>query len=412
MHIYTNGKNAKRNTMNFFYMGSCGVKSAQLACPFFTSTLPIETLRSNGSRDIKLLIRLCEATNPNALYKVRAMSGVDIRYFTSRTFHAKFYILGDRALVGSANLTDAGLNVNRELSLSIDSANEIFAELPAYFDELWSSAAVLTDDALEKFQIWHKHLPKGRDPEFDGVSPSTPETINVDTWNQSKERTYLESFRQFFVERLLPPYRELESIYIQSGDRHQLFRDLSRAYEIDRFLYWVKSKTTDEELSFLPILQGSALQQNILTHISEWKSLQTVPTDADRQKRILRLQKIARSQEALKTSSIDEITDALCGCAAFMENLRFTSGGLEPHLNAFKSENSIENIRDTITHLAFGDGDYVQRIYDCLYGKFKLARFGQNSVLELFGWINSEGIPPFNGRTKKALRYLGFNTPY
>jgi hypothetical protein len=90
--------------------------------------------------------------------------------------------------------------------------------------------------------------------------------------------------------------------------------------------------------------------------------------------------------------------------------LRFTKGGLDNHLAAFKRDNTIEAILMTFRYLAFGSGDFVQRIYDSIYmSKYKLAHWGRNCTLELFGWINHQDAPPFNGRTIKALRYLGFD---
>jgi hypothetical protein len=52
----------------------------------------------------------------------------------------------------------------------------------------------------------------------------------------------------------------------------------------------------------------------------------------------------------------------------------------------------------------------VRRIYDCIFtSEFKLAHFGRTSIFELYGWVNADGVPPINGRTIKALRYLGFD---
>lgn len=47
---------------------------------------------------------------------------------------------------------------------------------------------------------------------------------------------------------------------------------------------------------------------------------------------------------------------------------------------------------------------------NCIFNpEYKLNEFGRSAVQELLGWVNKEGIPICNGRTVKALRYLGFN---
>jgi hypothetical protein len=54
----------------------------------------------------------------------------------------------------------------------------------------------------------------------------------------------------------------------------------------------------------------------------------------------------------------------------------------------------------------------VQRLYDCIYmSRYKLQHWGRNCTWELFGWINRDDAPPFNGRIIKGLRHLGFDVP-
>ena len=129
---------------------------------FSQTPSPFRFLREAGCSKIQLLVRLCKSTSPDALTVARSLSGVDIRYYTSRAFHAKFYILGERTLVGSANLTSSGMTSNRELSIVLEASDPRFDELVGYFDELWSAppAAVLTPDALNTFRSWYKEAVK------------------------------------------------------------------------------------------------------------------------------------------------------------------------------------------------------------------------------------------------------------
>ena len=43
--------------------------------------------------------------------------------------------------------------------------------------------------------------------------------------------------------------------------------------QIDRFLYWVRSFTTDNDLSQHPIRLGDDLRSNIRLHVSKWFEL-------------------------------------------------------------------------------------------------------------------------------------------
>ena len=413
--IYTNRPKGRDFTVNFFRSCNTGIKSVQLACPFFTDSTPIEILRDKGSDRISLLVRLCEATSPYALAKAKACEGVEIRFFTSSAFHAKFYILDHTALVGSANLTDAGLRSNRELSLTIPAENEQFDDIVMLFDELWSAASVLTDESLERFRIWRLQNKPQSLPDIDGIDPCGPITIDVNTQRENRTRTYLENFRSLYVETLIPAHKTIQKIYKETGVRHRLFEDVSSPFdfEIDRFLFWAKSNTTDEKLHEHPIRNDNDRHENIRQHISEWLKLDEISliVDRDRIHKIIKLRQLFGNEKELQSVELETILELLQGgCAAFSESLYFVPGGLEYGISAFKQHNSIDKIRTTFHHLVFGDGDYAQRVYDCIYhSEYKLHRWGKNCTLELFGWVNNNNVPPFNFRTQKALRYLGFD---
>lgn len=410
--LFTNRPRTNDITLNFFYWHSNGVKAAQLACPFFTNSQPLKILKDAGCANIQLLVRLCEATSPEALAESKAFGGVDIRFFTSDSFHAKFYILGHRALVGSANLTGGGLVANRELSIVIEADDELFDEIPALFDELWNAASVLTTDVFERFKVWRHANARAMLPPIDGIESASPPTVNVGTQGVSRARTYLEAFRSFYVETLIPAHRLVEQVYAERGERHSNFINLSPGYELDRFLHWARSFTTDKDLDKHPFRSGDDLRANIRLHVDRWFDTPDADLRVDpaRLSRIAQLQALFADRDLLESVDMDQLADMLQGCAAFVEMLRFTKGGLENHIRAFKADNPIKNARNSFGHLVFGSGDYVQRIYDCIYSpEFKLAHWGRNCTLELFGWINRDRVPPFNGRTMKALRYLGFN---
>lgn len=410
--LFSNRPAGKDFSINFFHWNARGVKSAQLACPFFTNTEPLKILRDAGCSKIQLLVRLCEVTNPDALAEVQSLEGVNVRFFTAPSFHAKFYILGNVALVGSANLTGGGMMSNRELSVTVSSGEEAFDYIPMQFDELWNSASVFTVDALKKFRAWRENHNPQHSPPIDGIEPSKPANINVSTQKPDKTRSYLESFRALYVENLIPAYNLVKRIYDEAGQRHPVFEGYSQSYEYDRFLFWVRGFTTDEQLGQQPIREGAELQNFIRARVSDWLALdeEEMYIDLERIERIDKLQFTFADKTRLQKIEMDEIADLLQASAAFVEMLRFTKGGLPKHIEAFKKGNSINMIRSSLYHLAYGQGDYVQRVYDCIYSpEFKLSHWGRNCTLELFGWINQDGAPPFNGRIMKALRYLGFD---
>src|SRR5262249_41782140 len=116
--LYTNADQT-RSALAFFTANAHRCTSARLACPFFTTIEPLTILQAAGVANIQLMVRLCYATMPGPLSAAGAIPGVTIRYYASDVFHAKFYILGDIALLGSANLTKTGLQINHELAVTL-----------------------------------------------------------------------------------------------------------------------------------------------------------------------------------------------------------------------------------------------------------------------------------------------------
>ena len=231
-----------------------------MACPFFTDTKPIEILLDAKVAKVQLLIRLCEATSARAVREVRKMEHVDVRYFTVPFFHAKFYIIGNLAMVGSANLTGAGMMKNRELSLIIDSDDPRFEELPGIFDELWAAASPLTDESVENFEKWQKSNPAFEAEPISGIEEVGPQTINIASQIISK--------RGVLICRLFEPITKKASFRRIKGLKTSITRllkdirfskSITKVYELDRFLYWAAGavRTQDLEEGFISIRCGA-----------------------------------------------------------------------------------------------------------------------------------------------------------
>ena len=158
-----------------------GVSSVRLASPFFSYSEAIVGLARKAS--VYLVVRLGPATSPRELRKVLEIPNAQVRYFTSSLFHTKLYLIGTRvALVGSANLTDAGMQSNREATITVGGSTSDFEELSALYEHYWDEAHVLDADRLDRFgAICREHPRVGRDDEltkalvgeFGLVQPST-----------------------------------------------------------------------------------------------------------------------------------------------------------------------------------------------------------------------------------------------
>lgn len=407
--------------IDFFYQVAGKSSEAFLACPFFSYFDPIQLLTSRGCR-VSLLVRLCSITHPDALRKAIADPLVTVRYYTAQSFHAKFYIVGNQALVGSANLTSSGLQSNREVSVVLDKERDPgFSELPPIFDQLWDYADVLNESIFEQYEkaFFTKGRPSGEDP-FDAylksfIAACAPPNAVVGSERVTRQRSFLQSFRRKYDEVLVPAYRVLESAYNANGRRRPEFLNGDLDIEINRFLGWLRVvHAQGETWHEAPLRNGADLESNIRHYIELWLATSNVGQGDVYQpdlevENITQLRRDFGSSANIDALNYDELFDALLKCHAFLEQLRFTKGGIPGLKVDFQKRNKLDAIKHTIKFLLHGKGDSIQRAYDCLHDEeYKLERFAEACVMELLGWVDT-ARPPFNGRTIKGLRFLGFN---
>jgi hypothetical protein len=407
--------------LDFFHQVAGTSREDFLASPFYSTYEPIQLLTSHDCR-VSLLIRLCDITHPHALRKALDDPNVTVRYYTAQSFHAKFYIVGDKALVGSANLTSAGLMTNREVSVVLDRERDAgFAELPPIFDQLWDFADVLNGAILQQFEkaYFAKGRPSGEDP-FDSflknyVTACAPPTAVVGSDRVTRQRSFLQGFRRKYDEVLIPVYRILEGIYTATGIRRPEFVDGDLDIEINRLLGWLRVvPASGEGWREAPLRTGRDLETNIRHYIDLWFATDNVGRGDVYQpdlevENIALLRRNFDSDASIEALDYDDLFDTLLKCHAFLEQLRFTKGGIPGLKIDFQQRNKLDDIKRTLKFLLHGSGDGIQRAYDCIHDEgYKLERFAEACVMELLGWVDKER-PPFNGRTIKGLRFLGFD---
>jgi len=408
-------------SIDFFRNASISPKIALLAAPFFTTNEPVALLTERGC-EVSLIVRLCHATFPAAIWEALRNPRVKVRYYTSRLFHVKFYIIDDTAMIGSANLTDSGLKVNRELSITVSrNIDEGFNLLPGIFDNLWDHADILTEQIAQQFETAFKAAGRPKDEDgFDDflknhVPETAPSSAKVGSNKVSRKRAFLQGFRRKYDELLIPAHDEIMAVALRNGFGRDEYCEQDPKIEMGRFLGWLRlvhgprngwKETTLEE--------ANGREARINHYVDIWQStVDTVAGDMyHAEQEIQNIQNIRDdlcNDEVLNELSFDQVFDHLCGCHAFLEQLRFTKGGLEGLRSDFKARNSLAAIKRTISYLLSGKGDPIERAYDCIYqDTYRLERFGEACVMELLGW-GLPDRPPFNNRSIRGIRLLGFD---
>jgi hypothetical protein len=407
-------------TIDWFNHCTKQASEAYLASPFFTTAEAVNILTKRGC-NVHLLVRLCSITTPTALREVLKYPNVRVRYYTDREFHAKLYIAGDVALVGSANLTDTGLKRNREASVVLHRERDLaFDELVALFTMFWSSAETLTTDILTQYELAFRQIgDPNEDANFqkilEGFVPKAEvPNAKVGSERVSKERAFLQHYHRKYDEELIPAFREVEAIFADFGQRRAEFDGEDPIIEIGRFLGWARLvNAPGDAWQATSIAEAPERRGRVISNLQGWvMSSDTTAGDmyyADQEVgRINRLKSEMGGPDTIAALSYDDLFEALIGVHAFYDRLRHVKGGL-PGLKAQFEENGLPRIKATLTHLLHGPGVALNRAYDCIRNEqWKLSGFGEAGVMELLGWMDPQR-PPINGRTVKALRFFGFD---
>ena len=393
-------------------------ETVKIAVAFFTEDSVIELISQNQCR-VLIVVRLGFPTNPNALQRLMKISTVQVRYFTSPSFHPKVYIFGSRAaLVGSANLTAAAIQTNQEVVVGIPSGDPRFEELNDLFSEYWSRAKVLDDDTLKTYRrIYNAYAKLSADIQkmhgsvISELGHSTPSDVEVTRQAASPESAFIDEYRRSFQE-CVAAFNEVAEVYCRSIPRKVDESRIPLRLEIDSFVSFVRDRhAVGDSWSKPPEGWNDERRQNLRSLLTEWHGLRW-PHFEDRivGTNYPGIVRVFESARALNAASEEDIFSALTVLHSFHDRLRFFPGGLETLRERFFRDNEVARVRKSLGHLVHGEGDIVERMAQVIFDpEYKLKQFGRSNVQELVGWVNREQLPVINGRTTKILRYFGFD---
>lgn len=146
-------------------------RDVRLICPFIKTGTIARLLRAARPRSLRVITRFNLADFAGGVSDLGALRlilehGGEVRGV--RNLHAKVYVLGStRAIVTSANLTDAGLMRNHEFGFIADDRS-IINRCSSYFEDLWIRAGGnLTLGCLHGWEEQiARHLATGVKPDF------------------------------------------------------------------------------------------------------------------------------------------------------------------------------------------------------------------------------------------------------
>jgi hypothetical protein len=411
--LYSNGPN-KDFVIQPYQKLIAETQSLFVASPFVTLTKDLADAANQG-KSVCLLVGLNVATNPSALRAVFGVPNLAIRYYTHR-FHAKVYLFDNCALIGSSNLTDGGMQSNREATILVDSPEQV-SEVKALCQELWSTAPVLTPEVLKRFEAsvtFGQYFDPNTRVEA-CVGRAEPTNIAVGSEKKSSEYIFLETLRRRVYEQFRPAFDEVSTVLRENDLHRQEWSDSDYGSKTNRFLNWVRlTYGPGDDFEKSPLRSQTDRRLELLRLGHEWKSTDKPHIPDDYFTNLRQLRAVFANRESLMSASREDLSSALMGIHAFEEQIRFIKGGYAAIIDYFWNENrgDIERVKRSLAHLLFGKEEFIRRLYDVLYfPEWKIRHFGESCSLELSGTVRPEICPPMNGRSAKGLRCIGFDVP-
>lgn len=175
----------------------------KLICPFIKVSVVKRLLKQAGSKPVQIITRFsgqdfCSGVSDLEALRLFLNAGARIRGV--KNLHSKMYLFGKkRAVVTSANLTEAGLSRNHEFGFTSELEN-IILHCDKYFDELWLRAGNdLSSELLEKMvKDVEKAWVNGARPTFVQSLPDYGTSANPSFANSAPaSETTVQSFVKF-----------------------------------------------------------------------------------------------------------------------------------------------------------------------------------------------------------------------
>lgn len=309
--------------------------------------------------------------------------------------HAKIYIVDDRALVTSANLTETAFTKRREIGVLLEASES--KDVIAIFDTWWREFASEVDPKTA--ERWQRNSAFGPEAEAEGLRtlwalPQRP-ADNLFDLTDTTARTFA-SYRKF-----LQHYQELAQEYEAI---HRLWPTAPLFIEIDTFLNYLfheaegrPSFAMHESREPRKLSKAERLKELALwvPRFAVW-----LPT-ADE---TFRVQNARVVQSLLEKDHIESLTRdeirQVADCLHCMNSQR-----LIKHKFLNPANNDIEDIQRAWKVLLHGKDKLEQRMQEC---DGILNFFGTSSVQELLGWFYPNTYPIRNSNSDAGLRFFGY----
>ncbi len=131
--------------------------------------LKLAELKDMGIKGRIITTDYLNFNDPDALEWLLHHSDIEVRIYEKENFHTKGYIFQNKEfstmLIGSSNITQDALTINKEWNLKITSLEngELLKDTVSEFEKMWCESIPLTDKWIEDYRPRHIHALIARD---------------------------------------------------------------------------------------------------------------------------------------------------------------------------------------------------------------------------------------------------------
>jgi len=311
-----------------------------------------------------------------------------------RGLHAKIYIVDDRVLLTSANLTGTGFSRRYEAGVLVSGAKG--KRVIDLYDRWWEKSTDVPLDALSTIRI----TKPGRNIDTEGLPqlwrlPKDPGDIPS---AQGRFRDY-DKFREY--------YADLAKLYKENVQR--VLPSMPLFFEIDSFLNYLYNDSIDRpsreyaKKAYRELNTEQKIQE-IRKYASEFRRSVLRRKDGKdsekyRQESSKIIHEMLKKDNILriKKSDIEKIASQIHALNSYAIN---KSKFLNP------KNNSVTNIRNAWNDLLHGSGPIWMRMIKC---DRALKSFSWSCIQELLGYYEPEKYPVRNTNSSAGLKFFGYD---
>jgi HKD family nuclease len=178
-------------------------------------------------------------TNPTALDRLRKVGTVRIGVSPTGVFHPKLYLFHGqppRAIVGSANLTNAAFSGNTEIAIEKALDDSEYDHVRSFFAKQWQASAPLTDELMQEYRKRWRNSPRGATGDMieDEIANNTSQSpiLDIDALAAQLTSWTWDEYRNALVD--LERIRVRQDFSVLRSDRHSWLHTARLAWPLAR----------------------------------------------------------------------------------------------------------------------------------------------------------------------------------